>query len=138
MRRDPLPRRPHAAFALALLAGGAALFGAQPPAARTPAPGAAAQAAAERLIKRILADDYAEAARDPRARHKLCRLLWKQGKETRDDDAVRFVLLRAARDFAAREGDAPTAVEIVRELARDYAVDEQTLTLDALLSTGSA
>jgi WD40 repeat protein len=121
------------AGALTLLAGWATLLAAQPSAGKLPVPDAAAQARAEALVKRILADDFARAAKDPVARGKLARLLWEQGKETRDDNALRFVLLREGRDQAARCGDAPTALLILGDLARDFAVDEPALKVEALL-----
>jgi WD40 repeat protein len=134
MRRDRLPL----AAALSLLAGWAALFASQPSAGKLPVPDAAAQARAEALVKRILGEEYARAAKDPAARSKLVRLLWEQGKETRDDGALRFVLLREARDQAARCADAPTALLILGDLARDFAVDEPTLKVEALLLARSA
>jgi WD40 repeat protein len=132
------PDRLLLAGALILFAGWSVLLSAQPSAGKLPVPDAAAQARAETLVKRILADDFARAAKDPAARGKLVRLLWEQGKETRDDNALRFVLLREARDLAARSADAPAALLILGDLARDFAVDEPALKVEALLQVRSA
>jgi hypothetical protein len=134
MRPDRLPL----AGALTLFIGWAAALAAQPPAGKLPVPDAPAQARAEALVKRILGEEYALAAKDAAARGKLVRLLWEQGKETRDDDALRFVLLREARDLAARCADAPAALLILGDLARDFAVDEPALKVEALLLARSA
>jgi Tol biopolymer transport system component len=133
MRPDRLPFL----GALALLVGWAAPLAAQPP-ARLAVPDREAQARAEALVKRILAEEYARAAKEPEARAKLVRTLWEQGKETRDDDALRFVLLREARDLAARSADAPVVLRIVGDLARDFAVDGPALKVEALLRTQGA
>jgi WD40 repeat protein len=101
-------------------------------------PNGAAQARAEALVKRILAEEYAAASKAPAARAKLVRLLWEQGKETRDDDTLRFVLLREARDLAARSADAPVALLIVGELARAFAVDGSAMKVEALLQAQPA
>ncbi|MCI0464724.1 MAG: WD40 repeat domain-containing protein [Gemmataceae bacterium] len=122
---------------LLVLVGGAALTGAQPPAPRSPVPDSAAQARAEQTIRRVLADDFARAT-DPAARGKLIHTLLTQGRETRDDPALRFVLLRQARDLAARAGDARTALTITSELACAFAVDEAQHKVEALLLTALA
>jgi hypothetical protein len=91
---------------------------------RHPIPGPAEQKKAEALIKDDLYKaEYAKAEKDPAARAALARTLLQEGRETTDDIAGRYVLLREARDLAAAAGDAPTALQAVGELAQDFDID---------------
>jgi len=85
-----------------------------------PAPDAAAQAAAEKLIRNLFEDDFAR--KKPAEQLALSTKLLDQAKETKDDPAARFVLLREARDLAVQAGDVVQALRIVDVLAREFDV----------------
>ncbi len=123
---------------LTALANWTLLLAAQQSAGKLPIPNAAEQARAEALVKRVLAEEYTRAAKDPAARRQLVRLLGSQAREARDNAALRFVLLREARDQAVRCGDAPTALLLLGDLAREFAVDEPALKVEALALAQSA
>jgi hypothetical protein len=88
---------------------------------RAPVPEAEAQAKAEKLIKDLFKADYAK--RRPADLQDLANKLLQQAGETMDDPTARFVLLREARDLAARAGDAELALKAADELVKNYAVD---------------
>ena len=91
---------------------------AEEPAKKLPAPDPAAQAAAEKLIKNLFKDDYAK--KKPADQLALSAKLLDQAKETKDDAAARFVLLREARDLAVQAGDVAQALRIVDDIAREF------------------
>jgi hypothetical protein len=88
---------------------------------RAPVPDADAQAKAEKLIKDLFKADYAK--RRASDWQELASKLLQQADETADDPTSRFVLLREARDLAARAGDADLALRAVGELSKNYVVD---------------
>ncbi|HYT87657.1 MAG TPA: hypothetical protein VEL76_02960, partial [Gemmataceae bacterium] len=98
---------------------------------KMPVPDTAAQTAAEALVKRILGDDYKRVGADAAAVEKWILTLRQQAADTKEE-AVRFVLLREARDLAARVGDVVTALRVVGELAEEYAIDEPAMSADVL------
>jgi len=100
------------------------------PTSRPAGPDAASLARAEKLIRSLYRDEYA--ARDAPQRQALARKLFQQGLETRDDAALRWVLMRDARDFAANAGDAPTAVRAIDELAKLHPVAVVEMKLSTL------
>ncbi|MBM3994291.1 MAG: WD40 repeat domain-containing protein [Planctomycetes bacterium] len=92
------------------------------PAQRTPVPDAAAQGRAMKLLLDIFAAELDDATtRDKKLR--LASTLFQQGKEIKDDQAVRYVCFREARDLAAKANETTLALAIVDELSRDYDVD---------------
>jgi WD40 repeat protein len=90
---------------------------------KAPAPEADEQAEIEKMIRqqKDFKDDY---ARRPADRGPLVTKLLDKARETNDDPAGRYVLLREARDQAAGAGDAPRALEAVGRLARLYEVGD--------------
>lgn len=107
-----------------------------PPSTRIPEPDPAAQKEAEKLIREIHKADYVR--RSPQDLRDLARSLLREGLETKDDPAARFVLLREARELAAQGGDAVTAVAAVEEAAKTFAVDAVVLKAAALASAARA
>jgi hypothetical protein len=87
---------------------------------QAPVPTQAAQARARKLIDELYGEDYARAAKDLGVMAGLARTLLLEGRETTDYPAGRYVLYREARDLAAKAGDAPTALQAVEEMARDF------------------
>jgi hypothetical protein len=88
-------------------------------------PDDAAQKEAEKTIRGIFKDDYAKRA--PADRLALAKNLLRQGAETKDDNAARYVLLRESQDLAARGGDLDTAFRAVDEMCRVYATNPLAL-----------
>jgi hypothetical protein len=74
------------------------------PADRLPVPDQASQLKAEKTIKDLFRTEYAKKKSADQV--ELAGKLLKQAEETNDDSTGRFVLLREARDIAARAGDA--------------------------------
>lgn len=99
--------------------------------AKTPVPSEAAQKKPMQLLFDIFGDDL-EKATTIEAKAKLASVLFQQGKEVKDDPAVRYVCWREARDLAARANDTGLALAIVDEINRVYAVDALLLKADVL------
>src|SRR5579883_614338 len=74
-----------------------------------PVPDAAAQKKADALVKDVFGAEIAR-AKSPTDKAAVAEKLLKQGIDTRDDPAARFVLLRDARELAAQAGAVPTAL----------------------------
>ena len=91
-------------------------------AGKTPVPAQAAQDKARKLVLEVFADDL-KSAQEPAARVKLAAELLQQGRDTKEDQALRFVLLQEARDLAARGGDAGLAFTAIDEIGRTFAVE---------------
>jgi hypothetical protein len=99
---------------------------------RRPVPDEKALAKAEELVRRVLAEDFERAEKEPGGRAKLIALLLEQGRETRDLYDARYVLFREARDQAIRAGDVKHALRAVHELGLTFLIDEPRLKVDAL------
>ncbi len=106
------------------------------PATRALPPNQADQAKAEKVIKEVYRQEYVGTSIPQRI--VLARSLLAQAKQTQDDPAARFVLLREARDIAARAGDAPTARQAIQIMGREYAVDSLEMTLGAMIAASQA
>ncbi|MBI3821978.1 MAG: WD40 repeat domain-containing protein, partial [Planctomycetes bacterium] len=105
---------------------------------RSPLPNKAAQDKAMTLLLDVFGEDFKKAD-SAASKAKLASLLFQQGKEVKDDDAVRYVCLREARDLAAQGNDTGLALAIVDEISRGYQVDALTLKADVLsLAVASA
>jgi WD40 repeat protein/serine/threonine protein kinase len=100
---------------------------------RAAVPAEAEQKEAEGLIRK---EFKAEFAKKPAERGPLAHELLRKARETNDDPAGRFVLLREARDVAAQAGDASTALEAIDEIDRLYEVDALDMRVTALLTAG--
>jgi len=87
-----------------------------------PVPDEAAQGRAAKLIAEIYKPAY-DSDKTPQQKDALAKKLLQDGKETSGDPAGRFVLLRTAREVAAKAADWKTAFEAADELGRDYEVD---------------
>ena len=73
---------------------------------KPPVPDDDALAAAEQEVKEVYKTEYAR--KKPAEMQALAARLMKENQETtKDRSATRFVLLREARDLAARAGDVP-------------------------------
>jgi hypothetical protein len=102
----------------------------RPPADRRPAPSAEEQKQAEKVIRDLFRDAYAK--RQPDEVRDLARRLLANARDTKDDPASEYVLLREARDAAVRAGDAKSAMEAVDVLAARFAVDDAKMRTDAM------
>lgn len=91
---------------------------------------------AEKLVKEVFKEDYANTSAQNRAL--LARKLIQQGIETRDDPASRFVLFREARDIAAAAGDLETALQAIRELAGTFDIDDKSMRNTVLTAAGKS
>jgi hypothetical protein len=103
---------------------------------KLPPPDEAAQAKAEKQIKEVFREDYAKSK--PADLKALFAKLLKQARETTDDPAARYVLFREAADLAAHAGDAVTAIQVVGEWARSFAIDERLMKSEKLLAANKA
>ncbi len=101
---------------------------------KEPEPDAGSQAKAEQLIKDLFKADYAKRRRTDV--QELATKLLQQGIETKEDPAVRYVLLREARELAVQAADAMTALRAVDEMAKWYAVDALDLKISVLEKIG--
>src|SRR5262245_20557864 len=89
---------------------------------KAPVPAPPAQAKVEKLIEEIYGQDIAKAKKDPAARSQLAQTFLQEARDSRDDPAARYVLLREARDLASAAGDSAVALQAVDELALNFAV----------------
>ena len=80
---------------------------------RKSVPDAAKLEAAEKEIKRTFETEYA--AKDPAMKAALAAKLLQLAKDTTDDLAVKYVLLREARDLSAAMGIPEVALNALRE-----------------------
>src|SRR5207248_225012 len=122
------------ALLLPLLAGTLLYAGG---AGKAPVPDQASQAKALKLVLEVFQDDI-KAATEPAARVKLAAELLQQGRDTKDDLALRFVLFEQARDLAAKGGDAALAFTAVDEMGKTFAVDVLTHKAAALAVASNA
>ncbi len=110
----------------------------KPPTKPAP-PGANAQREAERTIRETYVADYA--GRAPEQRKALAAKLRERARKSGDDEARQYVLLREARDLAARAGDLPASMEAVEEMAFFFdvaAIDAKKAALQAALKVPTA
>ena len=94
---------------------------------KKPVPSAAAQAKIEQLIRELYKDDLTKAADDAAARLRLAQTLLQEGRDTVDDTAGRYVLLKEAHKLAAEAGDISVALQAADELAQDFAIPSADL-----------
>jgi hypothetical protein len=106
------------------------------PAALLPPPDSAAQAKSEKTIREVYQKDYT--GKSIGERRALARKLLQAAKETRDDPAARYVLLREARDIAAGAGDAAIAARAIAQMTHLYSVDPIPILLPAMQTSQSA
>ncbi len=98
---------------------------------RLPVPDAAALAAAEKEVKEAYKADYAKRGLTDVVN--LCTKLRIDGSKASDKPApFRYVLLREARDLAAKDGSYWSTITAVEEMARIFAEDVWELKADAL------
>ncbi len=91
------------------------------PAVKKPAvPDEAALTAAEKEIKEVYKAEYAKKL--PPDKQALARRLLKEGIDTKDKPAARYVLFKEARDIAATIGDLPLSLQVAEEMAKYFAV----------------
>jgi WD40 repeat protein len=106
--------------------------------ARQPIPDQNAQTKALKLVLDIFLEDL-EKATTNEAKSRLAATLFQQGKEVKDDAAVRYVCFREARDLAAKGGDINLALVVIDEMNRNYDVDALLQKADVLgLAVASA
>ena len=86
--------------------------------AKAPVPDAAAQKEIEATIKELFKSEYA--SKDLRQLRALANTLLTKGDETRDDPATRYVLLREAKDIAAKVGSVTTGLRATKLLIQSF------------------
>jgi hypothetical protein len=99
---------------------------------KEPVPDKESLAKAEGLIKDLYKAELAKVKDDADAGKKLAADLLQQGRDTRDDSALRFVALSLARDLAAASGDYSGAMEAIEELAQGYVLSTAAMKGTAL------
>jgi hypothetical protein len=97
---------------------------------RLPVPDAARLKEAEAQVRDVFKDDYARKGSSDRKL--LAQKLLKNGLETADDPAARYVLLKESSSVAAQAADLPTGLRATDELAAAYQVDALPLKLTFL------
>jgi hypothetical protein len=107
----------------------------RPPRPLVPLPEAAQQARAEENLKALFKKDYERTRTADRLA--LAEKLFDTALDTADDAPARFVLLREARDLAARAGDAPMALKAVGEIARGFVIDRLAMTETTLTTAAT-
>ena len=100
-------------------------------AAKTPVPDKGAQDKAMALVIDVFGEHFTK-AKTSDDKVKLATKLFQEGREVKDDPAVRYVCYREARDLAAKGNDTNLALAIVEEMSRGYDVDALLLKADVL------
>lgn len=88
---------------------------------KVPVPAEAARTAAEKSLRERFAGDYADPA--PGAQLKLARKLLDEGRDTKDNDALRYAFFREAADAAVRAGAIDAMVLSLTELYAAFQVE---------------
>lgn len=108
------------ALALALV-----LFVQQAEEFRIPVPPDDALAAAEKTIRDVFKDEYA--IKTSSAQQKFAKKLLQQGGQTKDDAALKYVLLREATDLSLLSGDPETMLLALEQMCNYFAVQNLAL-----------
>jgi WD40 repeat protein len=87
---------------------------------KRPIPSPAAQAKVIKLIQELYGDDLAKATDELSVKVRLGQTLLQEGRDTVDDGAGRYVLLKEAHRLAAEGGDIATALQAAEELAQSF------------------
>jgi hypothetical protein len=103
------------------------------PPQRPAPPDAAAQKKADADIHEKFAAQFKDESREGRLA--LARTLTEATRDARTDAVRRFVLLKDARDAAASAGDYKLAFQAVEQLEAFYAVDGNSMRIDAVEAT---
>jgi formylglycine-generating enzyme required for sulfatase activity len=98
-------------------------------------PDAAAQAEVMKLIQELYADQFKK-ARLPAQHVALANNMLQHAGKAKAGTAEHFVLLKVARDVAAKAGDAEAALKAVEQMARTYALDAAEMKVAALIEAG--
>jgi hypothetical protein len=89
---------------------------------KRPIPPLEAQAKVVKLIQELYQDDLAKAKDEPAVKVRLAQTLLQEGRDTVDDAAGRYVLLREAHKLAAEAGDVTVALQAADELAQSFQI----------------
>ncbi len=119
-----------AMICLALCAVGAGLGADEKTEKKAAPPSAEALQKAEKTVKDLFKAEYAKTKTADRVM--LATKLIEEADGTTDDPAAKFVLLREARDLAAKAGDAALAFRAVDALAAAFDVKVAAMKADAL------
>jgi hypothetical protein len=117
---DPRFKTRTAGFCLVILTASTLL--AQKPVKKAAVPDASAQAEASKLIKEVYGDQWA-AAKTAAQKQALAKTLLQKGKDTKKDEAGRFVLFRLSRDIATQANDGETAFRAIDEMDESFQID---------------
>ena len=93
---------------------------------RLPIPDAEAQRKATEVVQELYHDKI-EAATTAARKQALGRELLVKAKETPDDPAGQYVLLRDAGGLTVKAGDIPLAFEVIEEMDRRFMVDARSM-----------
>jgi hypothetical protein len=104
--------------------------------ARSPVPGADAQAKSRSIIHEVFGADFAK--RGIKDRRQLARKLFDQAKSSKDDPAAAYVLLSESIDIAGSAGDMSAGMAAVDELVRRFEVDSLAIRLRLIQSARGA
>lgn len=112
---------------------------AQENAKKQPTPAKALQDKSRTMILEIFAEDF-EKAKGKEDHGRLASTLLAQARDPRNDPADRFALYTLAEQAAVRAGDAPLALQVLDELAREFdlpatPLELKAVTLDQLVQT---
>jgi hypothetical protein len=100
---------------------------------RAPVPPPAAQKEALKAIKEIYSSELAKTL--PEERMALSKKFLKQGLETRDDAAARYMLFLEARRLALQAGSCALALQACEALDQHFQVDAAELKIEVLENT---
>lgn len=96
---------------------------AKPAGGRLPRPEPAASEAALKKVREVFKEQYA-AAQSLDGKRALGQALLRQAVETRDDPAIRYVLLCEAQAAALAAGDGALLRQAIGQLAKEYQIEE--------------
>lgn len=97
---------------------------------KAPVPDLTAQNEAEELIHDMFKEEYGKKSKEDQ--QLLAKKLLEESTGSVGGRATQYVLLREAREIAARAGDAATAFRAIDEMAKSFEIDSRPMKMSAL------
>ncbi|NQT11680.1 MAG: WD40 repeat domain-containing protein [Planctomycetes bacterium] len=120
-----------ALWTAAIFASGSSLAHARQIGAASAVPDKAALDEAQRLIREVFQKEF-DGAKTSAEKTELAKKMLGQAKDSVDDPAHHFVLLRVAREVAVQAGNAEVAMEAVDQMALAFQVDASAIRVECL------
>lgn len=105
------------------------------PATKITPPTVADEDIAAKQVRDVYGEEYAK-AKDAESKAKFAAKLLQEARDSADEPAARYVMMKVARDIAAQLGDIEAALQTVDEIAETYQVDRVKMKREILEKAG--